>query len=80
MAKYLIRAIGFSAVGEMTVEYTIPAEDFKANGLMASHSLTVPPGQSYGPALDQIVRAVELLLEEARRDLSDVPALKWEGS
>jgi hypothetical protein len=74
--KYLIRSIGFTPEGEMILDFCVPAEDFKANGLAMAHSVTVPPGNTYGPDIDQIVRAVELLLDEVRRDFPDAAALK----
>jgi hypothetical protein len=75
-SKYLIRNIGFTAEGEMILDFCLPAEDFKANGLAAAHTMTVPPGKTYGPDIDQIVRSVELLLDEVRRDFPDSPVLK----
>lgn len=72
---HLISSIRFQPNGDVIVDYMVPRDDAKDNGLLLNHALYVPYGEDYDQEIDAVYdTALELLLD-ALEDHHNLPPL-----
>jgi hypothetical protein len=73
----MIRAIQFEPdTGSVVIEYCIPSQDARENGVLMNHTLFVPGGDDYDDELDELRHAARALLEDVLEDLPHLEPLR----
>lgn len=68
----LIRAVTFES-DAVAIEYCIPAEDARLNGILRNHVVLVPADNQYLDLIEDALAAVRALLDDV---LEDIPLLE----
>lgn len=71
--RFAIRGLAFHGEG-VTVDYVVPEQDLRANGLVQNRVLLIPAIEDYAGLLDDLVDAAQALLGRAVDDFHATPA------
>lgn len=78
-STHLIHAVTFDDAGGMTVEYMVPRDDVKANGIVTSHAISIPAGDDYDDEIEFVRAAAQHLLADVLDDLDDLPPYDFDA-
>jgi hypothetical protein len=71
----VIRGLSFQEDGGVAMEYTYPARDMKASGLVVNHTIYIPV-DDYEDEIDAISEAAVFLLRDALDDFSRADSIE----
>lgn len=73
-----IHSISFQPNGDVAIEYVVPRDDVKVNGLMHQHAVIIPADDDYDDEIENVQEAAQHLLLDVLDDLKNLPALELE--
>lgn len=74
--RVMLRAVSFEDNGSVVLEYCIPAQDARENGVVLNHILRVPYGQEYDEEIDAVHDALLALVSDVLEDLPHLQPLR----
>lgn len=75
--SFLVRGLAIHSDG-MTIDYLVPEQDVRDNGLLQNRVLLVPAIEDYSSVLDDVIEAIHALLGRALEDFNTLPAAEPE--
>lgn len=76
-ARILLRSITFQPDMSAIVEYCIPAQDARRNGVVLNHVMQVPYGDDYDDEIDAVQDAVLALIDDVLEDLPHLEPMSF---
>jgi hypothetical protein len=76
-ARILLRSITFQPDMSAVVEYCIPAQDARQNGVVLNHIMQVPYGDDYDDEIDAVQDAVLALIDDVLEDLPHLEPMSF---
>jgi hypothetical protein len=73
--QILLRTITFQPDDSVVLEYCIPAQDARENGVILNHTMAIPYGKDYDSEIDAVHDAVIALIDDVLEDLPDLEPL-----
>lgn len=74
--RVMLRTVSFEDTGAVVLEYCIPAQDARENGVVLNHILQVPYGQDYDEEIDAVHDALLALVSDVLEDLPHLEPLR----
>lgn len=74
--RVLVRSVVFNPDGSAVLEYCIPAQDARRNGVVLNHVLSIPYGDDYDDEIDDVVDAVLALISDVLEDLPHLEPIR----
>jgi hypothetical protein len=68
LTRPIVRSIVFDDDGAAVIEYCVPAQDVRDNGVVLNHLLSVPREDQYDDEIDAVTDAVQALLADVLED------------
>lgn len=74
-SRVLLRNVGFQPDGSVVMEYCIPSQDARSNGVVLNHVMQIPYGKDYDDEIDAVQDAVLALIDDVLEDLPHLEPL-----
>lgn len=76
LAHVLLRNVTFQPDNSILLEYCIPSQDARENGVVLNHVMSIPYGQDYDDEIDAVHDAVLALIDDVLEDLPNLQPLR----
>lgn len=76
VSRVLLRSVGFQEDGSVVLEYCIPSQDARENGVILNHVMAVPYGGDYSDEIDAVTNAVIALIDDVLEDLPNLEPMR----
>lgn len=74
--QVLLRTITFQPDDSIVLEYCIPDQDARENGVILNHTMAIPYGKDYDSEIDAVHDAVLALIDDVLEDLPHLEPLR----
>lgn len=75
LPRILVRSVAFQPDDSVVLEYCIPDQDARENGVVLNHVMSVPYGKDYDGEVDAVRDAVLELIDDVLEDLPHLAPL-----
>lgn len=69
LPRILVRSVAFQPDESVVLEYCIPDQDVRQNGVVLNHVMSIPYGQDYDDEIDAVRHATLALIDDILEDL-----------
>ena len=76
ITRVLVRSVVFNPDNSVVLEYCIPAQDARANGVVLNHVLSIPYGDDYDNEIDDVLDVVLHLISDVLEDLPHLEPIR----
>lgn len=74
-SRVLLRTVTFQPDDSVVLEYCIPTQDARENGVILNHTMAIPYGKDYDDEINAVHDAVLALIDDVLEDLPHLEPL-----